>query len=87
MTNQHLMKKYTKGKLWKNVGVLPLICQKSKSTNPDSKIFNVLADENFLYRILRGENNCVDISYLSERISMNLTIWSNINLFLKSHSI
>ena len=52
MTNQHLMKKYTKGKLWKNVGVLPLICQKSKSTNPDSKIFNVLADENFLYRIL-----------------------------------
>jgi len=63
MTNQHLMKKYTKGKLWKNVGVLPLICQKSKSTYPDSKILNVLADENFLYRLLLLSKHGVDISY------------------------
>jgi len=63
MTNQHLMKKYTKGKLWKNVGVLSLICQKSKSTYPDSKILNVLADENFLYRLLLLSKHGVDISY------------------------
>jgi len=45
------------------VGVLSLICQKSKSTYPDSKILNVLADENFLYRLLLLSKHGVDISY------------------------
>ena len=52
MTNQHLMKKYTKGKLSKNVGGLSLICLKSKTSHPDSKILKVLSDENFLYRLI-----------------------------------
>ena len=49
MNMKHLMKKYTKGKLWKNVGYLSLICQKSKSNNTDSKFFEVFADQNFLW--------------------------------------
>ena len=51
MSNQLLMKKYTNGKLSKNVGHASLICQKSKSNYPDSNLFEVYADKNFPYGI------------------------------------